>query len=168
MRWKGRTPAKQAASGAVPSQDRNLGRCGGFSLRQNLGGKVNGRTEKACVTIIAVASASLVACAQKPVEAARMLGSDPQVGLALIKRQGCGACHDIPGVAWPRGEVGGRLAGFADRTLIAGRLPNRPDALVRWLRDPPALTPDIAMPSTGLSETQARDVAAYLYTLDDD
>lgn len=168
MSWTGRTPAKQAADGAVPSHDRNLGRCDGFSLRQNLGGDVNGRAEKASVTMIALASVSLVACAQKPVEPARMLGADPKAGLELIQSKGCGACHDIPGVAWPKGEVGGRLAGFADRTLIAGRLPNRPDMLTRWLRDPPALTPDIAMPATGLNATQARDVAAYLYTLDDD
>ncbi|PIB91029.1 cytochrome c family protein [Caulobacter sp. FWC2] len=111
--------------------------------------------------------ATLAACAEKPTVRA-ISGADPERGLALIEAQGCGACHQIPGVAWPRGQVGGALAGFADRTLIAGRHPNQPDVLVRWLRDPPALSPDTGMPASNLTETQARDIAAYLYTLHDD
>ncbi|MBO9544623.1 c-type cytochrome [Caulobacter sp.] len=111
--------------------------------------------------------AGLVACAEKPPHRT-ISGADPKQGLALIESQGCGACHQIPGVAWPRGEVGGSLAGFADRALIAGRHPNQPEVLVRWLRDPPALSPDTAMPATTLTDAQARDVAAYLLTLHDD
>ncbi len=61
--------------------------------------------------------------------------------------------------------MGGSLEGFADRPLIAGRLPNQPDILVRWLLDPPSLAPDTAMPPSALSQAQARDLAAYLYTL---
>lgn len=110
--------------------------------------------------------ASLVACAEKPT-GRTITGADPDRGLALIESQGCGACHQIPGLDWPRGRVGGSLAGFADRALIAGRHPNQPDVLVRWLRDPPALSPDTAMPASDLTEAQARDVAAYLYTLHD-
>ena len=37
--------------------------------------------------------------------------------------------------------------------------------LTAWLRDPPALDPATAMPALGLSEPEAHDVAAYLYTL---
>lgn len=109
----------------------------------------------------------LAACAEKAGPPHVLAGADAERGLALIRASGCAACHAVPGVAWPRGEVGGSLAGFADRPLIAGRLPNQPRTLVAWLRDPPALSPGTAMPSTGLSQTQARDVAAYLYTLDD-
>jgi mono/diheme cytochrome c family protein len=111
--------------------------------------------------------ATLAACAEKPTGHA-ITGADPDRGLTLIQNQGCGACHQIPGVAWPRGEVGGSLAGFADRALIAGRHPNQPEVLVRWLRDPPALSPDTAMPASNLTEPQARDIAAYLRTLHDD
>jgi mono/diheme cytochrome c family protein len=110
--------------------------------------------------------ASLMACAEKPADR-KIAGADPDRGLALVKSQGCGACHQIPGVDWPRGQVGGSLAGLADRALIAGRHPNQPDVLVRWLRDPPALSPDTAMPASNLTEAQARDVAAYLYKLHD-
>jgi cytochrome c1 len=42
-------------------------------------------------------------------------------------------------------------------------LPNTPDNLVRWLRDPQAVSPQTIMPDLGLGEPQARDIAAYLY-----
>lgn len=79
---------------------------------------------------------------------------------------GCTACHDVPGVRGPKGVVGPPLAGIAQRAFIAGQLPNNPDMLVRFLQDPPALVPETGMPDVRLSLDQARDVAAYLYTLD--
>lgn len=117
--------------------------------------------------MIGLAGVSLAACAEKGPDGHQIAGADAKRGLALVENHGCGACHVVPGVAWPQGKVGGPLQGFADRALIAGKLPNRPDVLMRWLRDPPALSPDTAMPATGLTDTEARDVAAYLYTLDD-
>jgi cytochrome c1 len=47
--------------------------------------------------------------------------------------------------------------------MIAGLLPNTPANLVLWLRHPQSVTPGNAMPDLGLTETQARDIAAYLY-----
>jgi cytochrome c1 len=38
--------------------------------------------------------------------------------------------------------------------------------MMRWLRDPPGVDPMTAMPNLGLTEPEARDIAAYLYTLD--
>ena len=61
--------------------------------------------------------------------------------------------------------MGPPLAGIASRAYIAGVLPNEPDNMLRWLLDPRAVDSLTAMPATGLSESQARDVAAYLYTL---
>jgi cytochrome c1 len=49
--------------------------------------------------------------------------------------------------------------------LVAGELPNTPQNLVRWLENPPVIEPGTAMPNLGLSEQQARDIAAYLYTI---
>ena len=92
--------------------------------------------------------------------------ADPDRGRLAMERVGCGACHVIPGV-WPQGEVGPRLGTFARRSLIAGRLPNRPDLLAAFVRDAPALVPGSAMPAMPLSEAEARDAAAYLYALDD-
>ena len=90
-------------------------------------------------------------------------GGDAARGATLIRSIGCGQCHAIPGIRSADGDVGPPLARFARRTFIAGELPNTPDNLVRWLRDPPAVEPRTAMPALGLSEQQARDIAAYLY-----
>ena len=78
---------------------------------------------------------------------------------------GCARCHTIPRVRDAQGNVGPPLTRFADRTFVAGMLRNEPDNLVRWLRQPQSVVPGNAMPDTGLSEQQARDIAAFLYTL---
>lgn len=86
-------------------------------------------------------------------------------GKQIIRQKGCGACHIIPGVENARGLVGPPLEYFAERTMIAGEIPNTPPNLVRWLRDPQSVEPKTAMPNLGLSKAQAQDVTAYLYTL---
>jgi cytochrome c1 len=63
------------------------------------------------------------------------------------------------------GLVGPPLLWWSRRTFIAGELPNTPENLVRWVRSPQSVEPHMAMPALGLSDQQARDVAAYLYTL---
>ena len=92
-------------------------------------------------------------------------GGDPARGRAVIQQYGCGACHTIPGVGGARGLVGPPLLWFSRRTYIAGEVPNTPENLIRWVRSPSSIEPKTAMPTLGLSEQQARDVAAYLYTL---
>jgi cytochrome c1 len=63
------------------------------------------------------------------------------------------------------GLVGPPLQHFAGRTIIAGLLPNTPANLVKWIRFPQEVVPGNAMPDGGLDDLQARDIAAYLYTL---
>lgn len=93
-------------------------------------------------------------------------GGDPARGRHHMHERGCHACHELPGSDEPGGHVGPPLAGIARRTFIAGQLPNTPANLVRWVRDPHAIEPGTAMPDLGLTEEEARDVAAYLYTLE--
>lgn len=95
----------------------------------------------------------------------RVLGGSPELGRVLVATYGCSACHRIPGVRQASGTVGPSLSGFSRRAYIAGRLPNRPAMLTAWLRDPPAIDPATAMPALGVSEPEARHMAAYLYTL---
>lgn len=92
-------------------------------------------------------------------------GGDARRGAQLIRDFGCGSCHTIPGISSAHGLVAAPLDYFSRRTFIAGQLPNTPVNLVRWIVDPSAVEPGTAMPRLGLSEQQARDVAAYLYTL---
>lgn len=89
-------------------------------------------------------------------------------GLAAIERAGCGACHEIPGVDWPRGRLGPSLEGFDDVGVIAGALPNRPATLAAFIRNPRSVKPGSTMPAMPLSEQEAQDIASYLYGADHD
>ena len=106
---------------------------------------------------------ALAACKPPPEPSQSMSLANAAHGRAIIDRAGCGSCHIIPGVRWPQGKVGPNLDGLAARGLIAGRLPNRPDVLAAYIRNAPALVPGSAMPAMPVTESEARDVAAYLY-----
>ena len=95
----------------------------------------------------------------------RITGGDAERGRALIRAYGCGTCHTVPGVTGANGLVGPPLAGIASRAYIAGVLPNAPDNMLRWLQNPRAVDSLTAMPNVGLTASDARHVAAYLYTL---
>ncbi|RAK52190.1 c-type cytochrome [Phenylobacterium deserti] len=108
----------------------------------------------------------LTACEDVRVQRPSIAGADAGHGRVVVERVGCGSCHVIPGVRWPAGRVGPSLDGFGQQALIAGRFPNQPEVLALWVRNAPALSPGTGMPPMPLTEQEARDVAAYLYTLD--
>jgi cytochrome c len=103
--------------------------------------------------------------AQTRTQAEAMTGGKVDAGVAAIGRYGCGACHRIPGIAGAVGETGPALNGIAVRAQIAGMLVNNPDNLTYWLRHPQRVMPGNGMPDQNVTETEARDIAAYLYTL---
>jgi cytochrome c2 len=109
----------------------------------------------------------LVACSETEGQSSRLeiAGGDPEQGHALIQAYGCGTCHTIEEVRGARGKVGPRLENYAQQQLLAGFLPNTPPNLIAWLVDPVALKPTTGMPAQGLTEAEARHVAAYLYSL---
>ncbi len=85
-------------------------------------------------------------------------------GKAIYTRSACVGCHTIRGVS--AGTLGPDLTHFGSRqTLAAGLRPNTPETLAAWLRDPPAFKPGVKMPNLGLSEAEARALAAYLLSL---
>ncbi|HEX2255954.1 MAG TPA: c-type cytochrome [Afifellaceae bacterium] len=90
---------------------------------------------------------------------------DPDRAPVLMVRYGCAGCHAIPGVAGANGQVGPPLGGIAGRVYVGGVVLNRPDDLIRWIVDPRSVDPMTAMPVTGITPDEAREVAAYLYTL---
>jgi cytochrome c2 len=61
--------------------------------------------------------------------------------------------------------VGPPLAGVANRVYLGGVVTNTPENMIAWIVDPRAIDPQTAMPVTGISAEDARDVTAYLYTL---
>jgi cytochrome c2 len=92
-------------------------------------------------------------------------GGSPKRGRTALASTGCGSCHVIPGVRGAAGKVGPPLAGIAERTMLAGRVPNTPAEMIAWIRDPQAIEPGTAMPNLRVDEREARDMTAYLYTL---
>jgi len=98
-------------------------------------------------------------------QAAVLTGGNPRNGPAAIGRYGCGSCHTIPRVRSAIGTVGPPLTGIASRSYLAGRLPNSPDNMVRWIQHPQHVEHGTAMPEMGVTDTDARDITAFLYTL---
>lgn len=95
--------------------------------------------------------------------ATALTGGDPARGPALMIRFGCGGCHTIPGVPGADGQVGPSLFGLRKRVFVGDGVRNSASGLIAWIVDPRTLSPRSAMPMTGISSDQARDVAAYLY-----
>lgn len=124
-------------------------------------GVARGRVGAFLAASLSLAAVSVLAAAP----AWTVIGGDARRGPDLMVAYGCAACHTIPGVDAARGNVGPPLTRFGERTYIAGMLRNTPANLVRWIRDPQGVVPGNAMPNMGVTEAQARDIAAYLYTL---
>ncbi|MGQ3095665.1 MAG: c-type cytochrome [Roseateles sp.] len=114
---------------------------------------------------LVLACAGLVACGGPPDRTPTLGNADASRGRQLVADKGCVACHSFPDVRWPRGGLGPSLENFARQNLIAGRLPNQPGVLMQFVRDAPALVPGTAMPTTPMTDQEARDVTAYLLTL---
>jgi cytochrome c1 len=95
---------------------------------------------------------------------AQSLGGNPGNGRAAMERYGCAGCHMIPGLSHGA-TVGPELAHLATRNYVGGVVVNSPENLVRWIKDPQALSPKTAMPTLYVSDRDARDIASYLYTL---
>jgi cytochrome c len=87
-------------------------------------------------------------------------------GRVLMAHYQCGRCHAVPGVPAAAMPAAPTLLAFGRRSYIAGRLANGPANLQRWLQDPAAAVPGATMPRLGVSPTDARDIAAYLLSLE--
>lgn len=93
------------------------------------------------------------------------LSGHPDRGCRLIQQFKCGKCHTIPGIPHAHGVFGPPLNFLGRRTMLAGNFPNNPGNLARWIASPDAMKPGTAMPNLGVTQDQARDIAAYLEKL---
>jgi cytochrome c oxidase subunit 2 len=85
-------------------------------------------------------------------------------GKALFARSACVGCHTIEGVS--AGVLGPNLTHFGARTMLAaGMWPNTPDNVAAWVKAPQRLKPGVKMPDLGLTDEQAKALAAYLTSL---
>lgn len=106
----------------------------------------------------------LAAAARAESSEAYVVGS-PAHGAELIAEKGCGSCHMIPGIRGADGLVGPPLILWGRRIFVAGLLRNTQQNVAAWVLNPQRFVPGNAMPSTGLTPSDALDVAAYLESL---
>lgn len=82
-------------------------------------------------------------------------------GKTFFASHACVGCHTVRGVS--AGVLGPDLTTFGSRTtLAAGLLPNTPENVAAWVKDPGAIKTGAKMPNLGLSDAEASAVAAYL------
>lgn len=92
-------------------------------------------------------------------------GGDVAQGAKLFQQMTCVNCHAIGGTPF-QARVGPDLTHVASRqTLAAGLMPNTPDNLTRWMRNPQAVKPGTYMPNLQLSDNDVRALVAYMETL---
>src|SRR5438067_9179045 len=118
--------------------------------------------------IVGLIFAAIVACGcnRATEEAARArTGGDVQRGREKIANYGCASCHTIPGIRGADAHVGPPLDHIALRSYIGIGLTNNPANMMQWIQHPRDLAPKAAMPNLHINEKDARDIAAYLYTL---
>ena len=85
-------------------------------------------------------------------------------GKAIFAKSACVGCHTIEGVS--AGVLAPNLTHFGGRrALAAGMWPNTAENVAAWVRDPQRLKPGVKMPDLGLTDEQAKAVAAYLTSL---
>jgi cytochrome c2 len=107
-----------------------------------------------------------VACEKRLYQnAAAMTGGDPAHGKEALRRYGCDTCHTIPGVRGADALVGPPLNRMASRSYIGGVMPNTPANMIQWIQHPREVDRLTAMPDLGVTDSDARDIAGYLYTL---
>ena len=83
-------------------------------------------------------------------------------GGQIFAQNTCGSCHTIAGTS-QQGQAAPALTNFGSReTISAGVLPNTPENLARYLRDPGAVKPGVLMPNFRLSDDDIAALVAYL------
>jgi cytochrome c oxidase subunit 2 len=87
------------------------------------------------------------------------------LGHQVFVTQACMNCHAVQGTP-ANGHFGPDLTHFGGRdTLGSGAVPNTPENLKAWIRNPADLKPGALMPAMQLDETQLNEVTAYLASL---
>jgi cytochrome c len=118
------------------------------------------------ITMFALVSVlALSACSDETAKRSMSFANgDPDRGKTALTSYGCVACHTIPGVRGSNSLMAPPLIGISQRSYLAGMLENTPDNLRSWIQHPRKVNPHTAMPEQGVTDQDASDMAAYLYT----
>ena len=120
------------------------------------------RSTIALLTLVALA-ALLAGCGADST-ARELTCGDPDRGRVALRSYGCWTCHTIPGIPGANAVVGPPLDRVAVRAFVAGQT-NTPDNLMRFIQHPQQVRRPTPMPELHVSDEDARNIAAYLYTL---
>jgi len=123
------------------------------------------RVSKYLSTAALLVCAALASGCAKEEPASRVAGGDPERGRLLVQQYQCAACHFIPEVQGPNGDAGPSLESMGRLSYIAGSIPNQPENMIRFLQNPPAVKPGTLMPALGITDDEARHMAAFMYSL---
>ncbi len=94
-----------------------------------------------------------------------------EAGQKVFMGKGCVACHSISGVSelavGARSRTSGpNLTHVGSRDYIAAHtLKNTPENIATWVKNPQAVKPGALMTNLGLTDQEAKDVAAFLTSL---
>ncbi|MGA2231691.1 MAG: cytochrome c oxidase subunit II [Tepidisphaeraceae bacterium] len=83
-------------------------------------------------------------------------------GRKIFFTQTCINCHAIGGTSAIANAAPDLTHISLRRQLAAGVIPNTPDNLARWLRNPQDIKPGCKMPDFGLDDNQVNQLVAYL------
>jgi cytochrome c len=114
--------------------------------------------KRVAVQITFILSFATVGCSKNEAPVPRHPASD------LIVQYGCESCHVIPGVPGAVGKVGPSLESLNQRSYLAGTLSNNPANLQQWIMHPQSIQPGTAMPEMGVTQEDAKEIAAFLET----
>ena len=119
-----------------------------------------GTTEPAVKNRVATSSEPLPRLTPAP-----NVTGDPERGRTAFVDKSCTQCHTLRGVPAATGIIGPNLTNIALRpTLTEANFPNNPDQMARWIIDPATMKPGTIMPNLGVTDAQARDLVAFLYS----
>lgn len=86
-------------------------------------------------------------------------------GRKIFETTACVNCHTVAGTA-AHGRFGPDLTHLMSRdTIASGAVPNTPENLRRWIRNPAAFKPGCRMPAMDLPDQEVGAITTYLETL---
>lgn len=142
-------------------------------LRAEASGEYNGQCAEFCGSqhahmlfhVVASSPADFDAWVKTQQTVPAASAGDAARGADVFSKGACVGCHTIDGTK-AQGKVGPNLTHFGSRmSIAAGTLPNSPENLATWLKNPQAVKPENDMPNLGLSDADIQSLVAYLESL---
>jgi len=84
----------------------------------------------------------------------------PATGATLFISKACSGCHRENS-----SNICPSLTNFAQKPLIAGKIPNTRENLRKWLKKPSSIKKGTSMPNLGLADEEIELLIEYIYTL---